>query len=583
MRVRPTGEWRNRSLGGLALTAALLLPDTAAAQVQSQVQGQFPGQGLGPSQTQRSQAPSFGTTTQADPLADATSGDTPPLRPTRDGAVDTGAGLPASGDTPSGESGAGLPSPTRASTAFRASSGPNNRALGPILRRRAAPARRFGTATTRVTRQITQSSPTDLRLTPVVRTAVVGVPLPTLLPLAGIQTPGFLFGGSLRQPLAVDQAYAPLGIKLGTFTFLPSFQQSIGYDTNPEQITRLAAKPSVALRTEADLTFRSDWSASELSGELRGAYLDYPDNQAASRPNGLGATRLRIDANRDTRIDVEGRFLIDTQRTGTPDLNVGSATRPLVMSYGTTVGVTEVFNRLQLSLRGLLDRSQFEDARLGDGTVITQSDRNLNQYGLQLRAGYEVSPSLTPFVDVLADTRVYDRRVDTSGTRRDSDGLTLSAGATIALTRFVSGEVSAGLQHRTYNDPTLRDLTAPVMNASLIWTASPLTTVRLNATAGVVETAVTGSGGVRTQAVTLEVQHDLLRNLSLIGGITYVASDYDRVNISERGFSATARLDYRFNRWLSLRGSYIYQQVESSIATASFTSNTWLLGLRVNP
>jgi hypothetical protein len=572
MGVWPTEAWRNGSLRGLALTAAALLAGTGGATAQA---------------LRTDTNPSFGTTAQTDPSAEgsrdaATASSPRPLQPS-----DTGAGVSAAGDAPEGDSGAGtLRPPSRAprgSLVSGASSAPNNRALGTLLRLRAAPARRFGSATTRITRQITQASPTDIRLTPVVRTAVVGVPLPTVLPLAGIQTPGFLFAGALRQPLAVDQAYAPLGIKLGTFTFLPGFQQSIGYDTNPEQITRLAAKPSVALRTEADLAFRSDWSASELSGELRGSYLEYPDNPAASRPNGTGVTRLRIDASRDTRIDVEGRFLIDTQRTGSPDLNAGTATRPLVTSYGTTVGATQVFNRLQLSLRGLVDRSQFEDARLGDGTVITQSDRNLNQYGLQLRAGYEISPSLTPFIDVLADTRVYDLRVDSTGTRRDSDGLTLSAGSTIALTRFISGELSAGLQHRTYNDPTLRDLTAPVMNAALIWTASPLTTVRLNATAGIVETAVAGSSGVRTQAVNLEVQHDLLRNLSLIGGLTFAQSDYDRVNISERGFSGTARIDYRFNRWLTMRGTYVYQQVNSTTASASFRSNTWLLGLRVNP
>ncbi|KQO72609.1 hypothetical protein ASF22_12825 [Methylobacterium sp. Leaf87] len=573
MRVRPTGEWRKRSLPGLALTAVAVLAGTGivAAQV-----------------SRGNTAPSFGTTAQTDPLADATATDaaSPRIPP----ASDSGAGVAGSGDAAGGESGAGLRIPNRAAGGTRvsgASSGPNNRDLGAVLRRRAAPARRFGSATTRITRQITQTSPTDLRLTPVIRTPVVGVPLPTslptLLPLAGIQTPGFLFGGSLRQPLAVDPAYAPLGIKLGTFTFLPGFEQSFGYDTNPDQTTRQAVRPSVALRTEADLAFRSDWSSSQLTGELRGSYLEFPDNDAASRPNGLGVTRLRIDANRDTRIDVEGRFLIETQRTGTPDLNIGAATRPLVMSYGTTVGVTEVFNRVQVSLRGLLDRSQFEDARLTDGTIITQSDRNLNQYGLQLRAGYEISPSLTPFVDVLADTRVYDLRVDSTGTRRDSDGLTLSAGSSIALTRFLAGEVSAGLQHRTYNDPNLRDLTAPVLNASLLWTVSPLTAVRLNATAGIVETSVAGSSGVRTQAVTLEVQHDLLRNLSLIGGLTFVASDYDRVNISDRGFSGTARIDYRFNRWLTMRGTYVYQQVDSSIATSSFHSNTWLLGLRVNP
>jgi hypothetical protein len=55
------------------------------------------------------------------------------------------------------------------------------------------------------------------------------------------------------------------------------------------------------------------------------------------------------------------------------------------------------------------------------------------------------------------------------------------------------------------------------------------------------------------------------------------------VNITERGFSATARLDYRFNRWLAMRGSYIYQRLDSTAAGSSFHANTFLLGLRVNP
>ena len=96
----------------------------------------------------------------------------------------------------------------------------------------------------------------------------------------------------------------------------------------------------------------------------------------------------------------------------------------------------------------------------------------------------------------------------------------------MALTRFINGEVSAGLQHRTYVDPGLKDLTAPIINAALIWTASPLTTVRLNAATGIIETAVPGSSGVLTKAVTLEVQHDLLRNLSITLGGGYLASDY---------------------------------------------------------
>ncbi len=504
--------------------------------------------------------------------------------PTLRGTTPSGpSGAAPSGEAPGGAATRSLTSRSGSALGSGVNSGANNRALTTQLRLRAAPPRRFGSATVRPTRSVTQVTPYDLRLTPVVQSAVVGVPLPTLLPLAGLQTPGFVLSSAFRQPATVDAAYAPLGIKLGTFTFLPAFQQGIGYDTNPDQITRRFAKSSVVSRTEAELGFRSDWSSSELSGDLRGAYLDFPDNQGASRPNANGITRLRVDANRDTRIDLEGRFVLETQRSGTPDLAAAVTSRPLIASYGTTAGVTETFNRLKLTVRGLVDRSEFEDAQLTNGTILRQSDRNLNQYGLNLRAGYEVSPDITPFVDILADTRVYDLRIDSNGARRDSDGLTLGAGAAFALTRFISGEVSLGFQHRTYNDPTLRDLTAPAISAAVTWAASPLTSVRLSATTGIVETTLPGSSGVYSQALSLEVQHDLLRNLSLVAGFGYLANDYDRVRINERGVSASARFDYRFNRWLALRGSYIYQRIDSSVQNSSFQSNTFLLGLRVNP
>ena len=92
-----------------------------------------------------------------------------------------------------------------------------------------------------------------------------------------------------------------------------------------------------------------------------------------------------------------------------------------------------------------------------------------------------------------------------------------------------------------------------------------------------------GSSGILTQATTLEVQHDLLRNLSITLGGALLDNQYQGVRINETGFSATARLDYRFNRWLTFRGSYVYQQIDSSAAGSSFKDNTFLLGMRVNP
>ncbi|MFD0938079.1 outer membrane beta-barrel protein, partial [Methylobacterium trifolii] len=464
-----------------------------------------------------------------------------------------------------------------------------------LVRQRAAPSRRLGSATRRVTQQATQTPTLDLRLSPVIQNAVVGVPLPqqtvplllrTSSPILGLLTPGLLLASTLRETISpLDPAYVPLGIKLGSFTVLPAFSQGLGYDTNPDQIRKELAKGSVVSRTELELAFRSDWSASELAGQLRGAYLEFPQNDAASRPSADGVVSLRIDATRDLRFDVEGRFVVDSQRTGSVDLQGASTatSRPLIATYGTTIGATQAFNRLSVSLRGSVDRSEFEDAQLSGGAVFRQSDRNQNQYGLRLRTAYELSPTISPFVDVLADTRVYDLRRDSTGVQRDSDGVGVTAGASFNLTRFLTGEVSAGMQHRSYVDRSLRPIEAPLLNASLIWQASPLTSLRLGSVTAVSETTLPGSSGVITKATTLEMQHDLLRNLSIVVGGAYLTNDYQGSTIRDTGFSATARLDYRFTRWLTLRGTYLYQQIDSSVSGASFRDNTFLLGLRVNP
>ncbi|MCJ2015678.1 outer membrane beta-barrel protein [Methylobacterium sp. J-076] len=470
-----------------------------------------------------------------------------------------------------------------------------NRALSPTLRFRAAPSRRNGSAVKRITRESTQVTTQAVSLTPVVQEAVVGLPLPLstfgsripLLvnnPALGLLTPGFILGTDLSRPIPTDPAYAPIGYKVGTFTVLPTFAQSIGYDSNPDQTTRQFAKGSAALRTEATVDFRSDWSSSSLDGSLRGAYLETPQNDAASRPAADGVVNLRIDANRDLHIDGQARFLVDTQRTTSPNLQAATATsRPLIALYGATLGATQTFNRLSFTLSGLVDRSEFDDVQLSDGTRIRQSDRNLNQFSLRLRTAYEINPDLKPFVDVVGDTRIYDQRFDSFGVQRDSNGVGVLAGATIGLARRLTGEISAGIQHRTYTDPTLRDIDAPLVSATLVWSATPLTTVRFNAATGVTETTIPGSSGVLTEVATLEVQHDLLRNLSIVLGGSLLHNEYRNSTIRDNGFSATARLDYRFNRWLTLRGTYIYQEINSTSTASSFRDNTVLVGIRVNP
>ena len=197
--------------------------------------------------------------------------------------------------------------------------------------------------------------------------------------------------------------------------------------------------------------------------------------------------------------------------------------------------------------------------------------------------GYELTRGLIPFVEGIVDTRVYDQTIDNAGFRRSSDGVAVRAGSTFEITRTVTGEASAGIQHRKYDDPRLRELRGPILDASVIWAATPLTTVRLRAATGVDETTIPNASGILTKRATLEVQHDLFRNLSLIGAVGATESDYRGVFLEEEGVFGSVKLDYRLTRSVAVRASFTHERLNSTALNADYTANTYLVGLRFNP
>jgi hypothetical protein len=384
-----------------------------------------------------------------------------------------------------------------------------------------------------------------------------------------------------RKRLPEEDPYASLGIRAGGLTLFPAIEQSIGYDTNPNRTQ--AENGSFVSRTEGELRLQSDWSRHELSGFLRGAYNEYTAVPEASRPEGSGRLGLRMDVLRDTQINVEGRYLIDTQRPDSPDLASPVKTRPLVFSEGGTLGVTHRFNRLVASLQGTIDRTDYENARSPGGILIDQSDRNVTQYGMRARLGYELTPGFIPFVEGLADTRVYDRRIDNSGFARSSDGIGARVGTTFEITRLITGEIAAGLISRDYDDPRLGTLTSPLVDASLVWAMTPLTTIKATAQATVDETTVPDATGVRALKGLLQVSHALRRNLIVTAGLTVSDYEYQGVPLNERGYGALLRAEYKLNRSVAVRASYNWERLESSIGNSSYTANAFLVGMRYQP
>jgi hypothetical protein len=375
--------------------------------------------------------------------------------------------------------------------------------------------------------------------------------------------------------------YDPLGIRSGGLLYYPAVELIGGYDSNPSRTPN--GKGATIATVAPELRVRSDWPVHEFKADLRGSYNWYrPDGvPSLDRPYFDGTTEGRIDVTRDSRIDLAGRLQVSTDNPNSPNLSAGLAKLPIYTSFGGTAGVGQKFNRLDVSLKGTVDRTIYQESQLTDGTLSSNDDRNFNQYGGILRAGYELSPGVTPFVEVGADQRVHDLPVDFSGYRRDSKGWTAMVGSTFELSRMLTGDIAGGYVHRDYDDPRLLPLNGFAGKGSLTWTATQLTTVKFTGTSTVGESNVAGVSGVLYRDAGVQVDHALRRWLigSLKAGIGL--DDYVGSPRTDHRYYFGAGLTYKLTRFVQLKGEVRHEWLDSSQAVNNYAANIFLIGLRL--
>lgn len=421
-----------------------------------------------------------------------------------------------------------------------------------------------------------------LRLRPT--TQPVGQPLPGPPPPVTVAV-----GPTIKvkpKPKVELNPYDPIGVGVGSTLLFPFVEATSGYDDNPNRLSpNFNPRASAVLRGEGGLRVKSDWARHSLEGELRGAYSEYFNYPLASRPEAAGAFTARYDLTRDTSLDLRGSLSLDTIRPGAPAIFSGVQTvqvvnRPIVLGVGAQPGVTQKFNRLELSLRGTYDRVWFENTRFSDGTILDLARTSYNGFGGLGRLSYELSPDIKPFVEGTMDRRIHDLPTDFNGFYRDSTGYIVRGGAAVNFTDLVKGEVSAGYGQRNYDDPRLPPLRGPVVDAALIYTPSALTTMTLRGSTTLNETTLANAAGAFTQTVTAQLSHDLLRNLNVTVTGTYFSNDYQGADVTEKGGSIGVKLDYKLTRTISLRGSFLHELLDSSFPNADYTANVYLVGLR---
>ena len=246
---------------------------------------------------------------------------------------------------------------------------------------------------------------------------------------------------------------------------------------------------------------------------MRGSYTWYTDQQVENfnKPMLDLKAKSRIDITRDTRADLESRFNLAADSPGNPNDPADIKKPPIYTTYRQhrrrdaalqPPGTDGEGQRRPHRLSGR--RAQ---RRLDARSLRPQLQRN---YGVAVRSAYEVSPGIKPFVEVGIDRRKHDQ-INCFCEDRDSDGRTIKGGLQFELTRKLTGEFSAGTLTREYKDPALETLRGTLIDASLIYYATPLTTLKFDAKTTVAESSIEGVSGTLTRDFTLQADHSFRR------------------------------------------------------------------------
>ena len=420
-----------------------------------------------------------------------------------------------------------------------------------------------------------RGGPPDRNLDP------TGAPLDLTAPGPTIAAPEL---APKRRKIAEDaNPFDPVGLRVGDVDVKPYVEEDFGYASNP---LGAASRPkgSMLSTSEAGVDWQSVGGRNDFHGELKGGYTDYFATPEASGPYGSGIVDEKIEATRDLTFDDEGRFAIAPQSLSNFGVATGaSGTNPYVAvsTFGGTFGATETLGKLSLGLHASYDREAYQNAVLfgTDGRGLAADD--YNDYGLKFRAAYRIAEALSPFVEFGADTRRYDSGADALGYLRDSNGVTAKAGVTLAFSQQLTGEASLGYGERTYQDARLPQAEAPLVDASLIWSATPLTTLTLKAQSALNDSILAGASADINRTYTIDISHALTRAITLGLTGTYGTDEY--VGVSSRDVNETLGLkaEYHINRDVVVKASATHQIYLSNLPKQGSVGDVFLMGIRL--
>ncbi len=377
--------------------------------------------------------------------------------------------------------------------------------------------------------------------------------------------------------------YETIPVHLGSFNLTPTLTGGVAYDDNIYAHGASSGREGDEFGiVRADAAIASTWSRNSLSADIHSEYDGYLNHGDESHTTGGFDLQGRYDISGDTA--VASQFSFDHLTESRLASGAPTFTKHPVQYDRTLFSLEggQAFNRIRIEAAFDYSYVSFYNAETPENVFVQQAYRDRALYAGRIRAEYAVSPDTSIFVEARGNDRVYPSTLGNPSTYlRASHGYEFDTGVNFDLTQEVRGQVAVGYLDQLFKDPRLPTTDGLGARGQIEWFPTGLTTVTLRGQRELADSALAATPILTDSSVGVEVDHELLRNVVLVGRFDYGSDDYHGISRTDTRPSASLGANYLLNRLLTLKVLYTYLSQTSSGAQAggAFNDNRILLTL----
>ena len=160
------------------------------------------------------------------------------------------------------------------------------------------------------------------------------------------------------------------------------------------------------------------------------------------------------------------------------------------------------------------------------GAIVYEDQRNRDVTTVAGKAEYGLSPNVALVATGSYNFRDYQLRPPSVTINSNSQGFEVDLGTNFDISHFMRGEIEVGYLDQHYVSSAFSDITGLAARGQVEWFPTQLTTLSVTVARSIGDSGLPGTPGFLESSASGEVDHELLRNLILIGHVDYGEQQY---------------------------------------------------------